>query len=60
MCAELGLPDGVREGSDESGAVFRGEVDWTRKGSVAGQNPMEPRNSFQMRKTRVYFALVLV
>ena len=42
MCAELGLPDGVREGSDESGAVFRGEVDKERvSGSAESDGAQE-------------------
>jgi hypothetical protein len=43
MCAELGLPDGVREGSDELGAfVFRGEVDKERvSGSAESDGAQE-------------------
>ena len=42
MCAELGLPDGVREGSDDSGAVFRGEVDKERvSGSAESDGAQE-------------------
>ena len=57
MCTELGLPDGMRERSDESNALFWGEVGEEWIGDIT--NPMDARNSVQIRKTRLSFAVVL-